>query len=122
MKFFIDNNLSPRLSAALRESGFDVVHAKDYHMQRASDEEIFRVAGREDRIIISADTDFGFILSQWKQEKPSVILLRGIPSLFEKQLKALQIVIARYEVELREGCIIVVERKGIRIRRLPLYS
>lgn len=121
MKFFIDNNLSPRLAAALRESGFDIVYAKDYQMQRASDEEIFQVAAREDRIIISADTDFGFILSQWKQEKPSVILLRGFPSFFEKQLKALQIVIGRYELELREGCILVVERKGVRIRRLPLY-
>lgn len=121
MKFFVDNNLSPRLSAALRGSGFDSVHAKDYHMQRASDEEIFQVAAREDRIIISADTDFGFILSRWRQEKPSVILFRGFPSLFEKQLKALQIAIARYELELREGCIIVIEQKGFRIRRLPLY-
>ena len=121
MRFFLDNNLSPRLSAALGESGFDVVHARDYQMQRVSDEEIFNVALKEDRIIISADTDFGFLLARWNKNKPSLILFRGFISAPQHQLKALLAVLKSYKELLMDGCIIVIEPKGFRIRQLPLY-
>ena len=57
MRFLIDNALSPLLAQRLVEEGFDAVHIREYNMQSASDEDIFRLAQREDRIIISADTD-----------------------------------------------------------------
>lgn len=55
MKFLIDNALSPLLAQRLVEEGYDTVHIRKYNMQSASDEDIFRLAQREDRIIISAD-------------------------------------------------------------------
>ncbi|GMV00335.1 MAG: hypothetical protein AMXMBFR51_30670 [Ignavibacteriota bacterium] len=39
---------------------------KELRMQTSSDEQIFQRAYKEERIIVSADTDFGYILSQWK--------------------------------------------------------
>jgi len=66
MKFLIDNNLSPLLSTQLNEAGFDSVHVKEIRMQTSSDKQIFQRAYKEERIIVSADTDFGYILSQWK--------------------------------------------------------
>ena len=45
-------------------------------MHAASDKEIFDKAFNEDRIIISADTDFSMLLSVWKKNKPSFILFR----------------------------------------------
>jgi len=90
-------------------------------MQRASDAEIFERALQENRIIITADTDFGFLLAEWQREKPSVVLLRRIPPHPENQLKVLRYTIETYTTELTEGSVVVVEPGRVRIRKLPLF-
>src|SRR6476619_5918732 len=62
LKFLVDNALSPTIAEHLRNGGHDAVHVRDFGLQAASDEEIFEKAKRQDRIIVSADTDFGTIL------------------------------------------------------------
>lgn len=64
MKFIIDNALSPIFANKLREAGHDVMHVRDINMQASSDEEIFDLAAREDRVVVTADTDFGTLLAK----------------------------------------------------------
>ena len=92
MKFLVDNALSPQIAAGLKAGGFDAGHVRDYGMQSSPDTAIFELAIRENRIIISADTDFGTLLANLpKLKKP-----------------------------LTQGSIIILEAGRIRVRLLPI--
>ena len=58
MKFLIDNALSPRVAEGLRGVGYDAIHVRDIGLAAADDEELFDLAAADDRIIVSADTDY----------------------------------------------------------------
>jgi len=120
MKFLVDNALSPRIVAGLREFGYDAIHVRDKGMAEATDEEIFSYAVTEDRIIVSADTDFGVLLLAHGSSKPSFILFRQTDKRPARQLSYLISNLPALKKELLSGCIVVCEDDRIRIRSLPL--
>ena len=121
LKFLIDNALSPIFSKQLQNHGYDAIHVRDVDMQACADEEIFDFAQKEERIIVSADTDFGTIIALRNEQFPSVIIFRRTRN--RKPIEQVALLISNLEqiVEsLREGSIVIIEDTRIRIRNLPI--
>lgn len=64
MRFLIDASLSPRLAEVLTDAGHDAVHVQTAIAVDAADEAIFEHARLDQRVIVTADTDFGDLLAQ----------------------------------------------------------
>ena len=90
-------------------------------MQAADDQPIFERAANEDRVVLSADTDFGALLAARGSAKPSVALFRGRMSRRPEFLANLLLSqLAALERFLIKGAIVVIEPTRIRVRDLPI--
>ncbi len=58
MKLLFDNNLSPRLSAALADLYPDSVHVRAVELQRAPDDRVWEYAREHGYLVVSKDSDF----------------------------------------------------------------
>ncbi len=121
MKWLVDNALSPAIAERLRQAGHDAVHVRDYGLAAAEDVEVFERAAHENRIVVSADTDFGTLLAQRSQTRPSLVLFRGAsPRRPENQAALLLANLATIADDLNKGAVVVIEPNRLRIRALPI--
>jgi len=59
MNFLVDAQLPRRLTYRLRDAGHDALHTLDLpNRNRTTDEELNTIAEREERVLITKDTDF----------------------------------------------------------------
>jgi predicted nuclease of predicted toxin-antitoxin system len=121
MRFLVDNALSPVLATLLSQAGHDALHVRTIELQGEEDIVIFDKAAAEDRIVVSADTDFGALLAARNVQKPSVIQFRGPGSRKPDGLsRAILSNLSQLADALEHSSIVTFEPSRIRVRALPI--
>lgn len=122
MKVLLDESLSQRLCDPLVKAGHDAVHVGDLDLLSEPDEVIMQAARDSDRVLISADTDFGTLLAFSGDEWPSVLLLRGRGRTKPDRVSLIVEALTAAQAELEDGAIVVLDGNRLRIRVLPIRT
>lgn len=117
LKFLLDADM-PRSSAeVIRRIGYEVEDVRDIGMRAAKDKEIIEYALKNNRIIVTRDTDFGEVLRY--PEHPGAIIFRLPYAFTSKEIneRLEEFFKSVNEEEIRET-ITIVELSRFRRRRL----
>jgi len=117
VKFLLDESSEHRLAAFLREQGHDVKSIAHDYPKALSDTEVLELAGREARILITNDKDFGELVFKRGLRHHGVILLRLPYGDTAHKLEAIRGVLLSHADDL--GDFVVLESRGVRVRRTP---
>ncbi len=120
MRFLVDESLQQGLVGLLGGAGHQATHVLDLGMGGAPDAEVLGRALAEDRIVVTADTDFGTLLALSGAAGPSVILLRRGHRRTRERASVILDVLSVAEDRLRGGAVVTIDEMRIRIRRLPI--
>jgi len=122
MRWLLDQGLPRGVVPLLFEAGHDAVHVGDLGMAAAADEAILRLGDRDDRVIVTLDSDFHMLLANSGASRPSVIRIRE-EGLKAPEITALILAIHRSWADaLTSGCVLVFARGTVRLRRLPIRA
>lgn len=117
MRFLADESCDFAAVRALRAEGHDVLAVSEMQ-QRSIDREFLELAKADDRILLTEDKDFGWLVFVAQMKSPGVILIR-FPAAARRQLgPAVHQLLAHHAVELA-GCFVVLQPGSIRISRGP---
>ncbi len=119
MKFLLDMPVSFLLLDVLQQYGHEGVHAYQIGKDRAPEDELREIARRESRVIITADLDFPRLMALSLAEGPGLILFRGGNYSDSEMCDLLARVLRKVPPEVLEKSICVVDRRHVRVTRLP---
>jgi len=120
MKLLIDMNLSPQLAEMLQQKGYLCIHWSQVGDPKAHDTTIMNWAKEQSYVVVTHDLDFGAILAATGFNSPSVLQIRRQDILPETLFPVLVAALEKYEHELKNGALVVVDENQYRVRMLPL--
>lgn len=122
MKIVVDMNLEPAWVGALNSAGHEASHWREHGSGTESDEEILAWAAGANAVILTQDLDFGSLLASMRVHRPSVVLVRTRNARPMRSASDILWALERFELELLEGALLVIDPDSHRVRRLPLQT
>jgi predicted nuclease of predicted toxin-antitoxin system len=120
MRFLIDMNLGTDWVDLLQSAGHDAIHWSRIGAPNEADDTIMARAIDEQRIVLTADLDFGASLAAGDRNAPSVVQLRTEVTLPGRIGRHVLRAIDHAKDDLKKGALVVVERQRFRVRSLPM--
>ena len=115
----VDMNLSAEWVALLTDAGWVSLHWSQVGDPRAEDTAIMDWARQNKQVVFTHDLDFGTALAMTHADGPSVIQVRGQRVLPEHIGDVVIRAVRKYEAELEQGALVIVEIFRSRVRILP---
>lgn len=75
MRFFIDEDLSPKLAEECHRAGYDASTVRDRNMLRATDREVSELCFREDRVLVTNNAGDFLALAEEQGIHPGLVFL-----------------------------------------------
>jgi predicted nuclease of predicted toxin-antitoxin system len=110
----VDESSGAAVVIFLRRLGYDVLSASEI-MRQAEDEDVLRLAEKDERILITNDKDFGELIFKSEKAHAGVILMRLRDESPENRVRVLQAVLDHH-LERIPGNFIVATEKNLRVR------
>jgi len=117
LKFLVDVGVGKGIEEYLNEKGYDTRAVRDID-PGMEDEEIIRIAVRENRMIITMDKDFGELVYHSSTEHSGVLLLRLEDATGTEKLQVVKHILNNYANRIR-NCFCVFQKDKFRIRKIP---
>lgn len=112
MLFLVDESVGKKFSDIVKNSGEDVLFVGDA-IPKVDDEIVLSFANKENRVIITADKDFGELIFKLGKSSAGIILFRTSITDPEKLFELVKGVLKK-----AKGNFIVVEVGQVRVRKL----
>ena len=100
--------ISPATVEWLRKSGHDAIHLHEHGLDRLPDSDILVRAQKEERILLTSDLDFGYLLAISRAQLPSVVIFRLADMSPDSVQNHIELVFKQHEKDLQHGAIVVV--------------
>lgn len=116
MKLLLDADVPRSFLNKLKEDGYDVKDVRDISSQPLPDEEVFKLACKEDRVLITRDLDFSNILHYPPHTSSGIIVLRVHVLSKEHIYKILQETLKRSKGRF-QGTLVIASEDRLRFYR-----
>lgn len=119
-RLVLDQGLPRSTAQILTARGWDVTHAADVGLSRATDEEILNYAAHERRVCVTLDADFHALIAVRRMALPSTIRIRIEGLKGDRLADLLERLWPRVEEAVGAGALVTVLPRTVRVRRLPV--
>lgn len=116
MQFKIDENLPIEIAELLINAGHNAKTVNEQQLQGVRDTILIDVCKRENRVLVTLDTDFSDIRAYPPQEFSGIIVLRVGSQAKQHIIKVFQNIISLFQREPLNQHLWIVEETRIRIR------
>jgi len=117
IRILADENISPKVVNALRRLKIDVLDVKEQGWYGKEDQELMNIAFRDQRFVLTHDSDFGTLAVNEGKSFYGILYLR-IKNL--KPSNIIQVVrrVFGQNLDISPGTILVIEEDKLRVRHL----